>query len=111
MIKSFKSRETEDIFRARPGKLRSNVQRAARRALRRLDRAKTVQVLGMPLHTTETVSPDDTVLYNISVTNQCRICFEWRDGNAYNVEVVLNLGKSPEAPRGTGEGEGECPAD
>ena len=26
--------------------------------------------------------------YAISVNKQCRVCFEWHDGNAYNVEIV-----------------------
>ena len=106
MIKSFKSKETEDIFRARPGNLRSHAQRAARRAWRRLDRAKTVQDLGMPFHTTDAISSDDRVLYNISVSNQCRICFEWRNGNAYDVEGVVGAGRSSETR--TNDIEREC---
>ncbi len=26
--------------------------------------------------------------YSIRVNDQYRICFEWRDGNAYHVEIV-----------------------
>jgi proteic killer suppression protein len=26
--------------------------------------------------------------YSIRINQQWRICFEWRDGNAYNVEIV-----------------------
>jgi len=94
MIKSFKSNESEEIFRARADMKLSQVQRAARRALWRLDRAKTAQDFGMPQRT---VSPNETVLYNVAVGDRCRICFEWRDGDAYNVEVVIDTGRSPEA--------------
>ncbi|MCK4487878.1 MAG: type II toxin-antitoxin system RelE/ParE family toxin [Desulfobacterales bacterium] len=26
--------------------------------------------------------------YAISINKQWRVCFEWRDGNAYNVEIA-----------------------
>src|SRR5262245_26382873 len=98
MIKSFKTNESEEIFRARPALLRAAVQRVARRALQRLDRAKTVQDFGMPVQGAATVLPNETVLYNIAVGDRCRICFDWRAGDAYNVEVVIDAGRSPEAP-------------
>jgi len=26
--------------------------------------------------------------YAITINKQWRVCFEWRDGNAYNIEIV-----------------------
>jgi len=28
--------------------------------------------------------------YAITIKKQWRVCFEWRDGNAYNVEIVAH---------------------
>ena len=36
----------------------------------------------------ETLGGDRTGQYSIRVNDQWRVCFVWRDGDAYDVEVV-----------------------
>ena len=41
-----------------------------------------------PANRLEKLSGDRSGQYSIRVNNQWRICFEWIDGDAYNVEIV-----------------------
>jgi len=54
-----------------------------------LNRALTPQDLRVPpANRLEKLSGDRMGQYSIRINNQWRICFEWRDGDAYNVEIV-----------------------
>ncbi len=90
MIRSFKSKETEKIFgRQRSRKLPSEIQQIALRKLRMLNRATTLQDLRVPpANRLEKLSGDRVGQYSIRINNQWRICFEWRDSDAHNVEIV-----------------------
>ncbi|MBI2989407.1 MAG: type II toxin-antitoxin system RelE/ParE family toxin [Deltaproteobacteria bacterium] len=90
MIRSFKSRETEKIFnRQRSDRLPQDIQQVALRKLRMLNRAVTLQDLRVPpANHLEKLSDDRAGQHSIRINNQWRICFEWRDGDAYNVEIV-----------------------
>jgi proteic killer suppression protein len=92
MIKSFKSKESEEIFQQRSDRLPADVQQAALYALRMLDHARTPRDFGiLPRDDSKEFSGGGPVLYNIPVNNECRLCFEWREGDAYNVEIVTDL--------------------
>jgi toxin HigB-1 len=41
-----------------------------------------------PANRLEKLSGDRSGQYSLRVNNQWRICFEWIDGDAYNVEIV-----------------------
>ena len=41
-----------------------------------------------PANRLEKLSDDRAGQHSIRINNQWRICFEWRDGDAYNVEIV-----------------------
>ncbi len=61
----------------------------ALRKLRMLNRAVTLQDLRVPpANRLEKLSDDRAGQHSIRINNQWRICFEWRDGDAYNVEIV-----------------------
>jgi proteic killer suppression protein len=90
LIRSFKDRETKKVF-AREGshKLPQNIQQTALRKLRMLNRAITLQDLRVPpANRLEKLTGDRVGQYSIRVNDQWRICFEWRDGDAFNVEIV-----------------------
>ena len=36
----------------------------------------------------ETLKDDRTGQHSIRINDQWRICFEWKDGNAFNVEIT-----------------------
>lgn len=90
MIKTFKCKETEKIFRREYSrKLPHNIQRAAFRKLRMIDRSATLADLKIPpANMLEKLSGERKGQYSIRINDQWRICFDWVDNNALRVEVV-----------------------
>jgi len=90
MIKSFASKETEKLFnREVPKKIPKSIQQIARRKLEILDATEVLQDLRIPpSNHLEKLSGDRKGQYSIRINKQFRICFDWRDGDAYNVEIV-----------------------
>jgi len=90
MIKSFKDSETEKIFaRQRSRRLPSDIQQVALRKLRMLNNAATLDDLRVPpANRLEKLSGERAGQFSIRINDQWRICFEWRDGDAYNVEIA-----------------------
>lgn len=90
MIRNFKSKETKKIFdRQRSRKLPNEIQQVALRKLRMLNRAETLQDLRVPpANRLEPLAGDRQGQYSIRINNQWRICFQWEDGDALNVEIV-----------------------
>ncbi|MEW5872966.1 MAG: type II toxin-antitoxin system RelE/ParE family toxin [Chloroflexota bacterium] len=88
MIKSFKSKETACIFaRLRSTRLPQDIQQVSYRKLRMLNNAVTLE---------DFIFHQQTAWRSLAVTGQdsirindrWRICFEWVDGDAHNVEIV-----------------------
>ena len=90
MIRSFKDKETQKIFeRQRSRKLPSEIQQVALRKLRMLNQSSTLQELRIPpANRLERLSGDREDQYSIQINNQWRICFEWQNDDAFNVEIV-----------------------
>ena len=90
MIKSFRCKETEKLFnRQLSKKLPQDIQSVAFRKLRMLNRSNTVNDLRVPPgNHLEQLSGDRKGQYSIRINSQYRICFEWSDGDASNVEIV-----------------------
>jgi proteic killer suppression protein len=90
VIRSFTSKETENIFnRQRSRKLPPDIQQVALRKLRMLNRAVTLNDLRVPpANRLEKLSGDRAGQYSIRINQQWRVCFEWREGDAYNVEII-----------------------
>lgn len=90
MIRNFRDREAERIFhREFSRKLPQDIQQRAFRKLRMLNRAASLDDLRIPpSNRLEQLHGDRTGQYSIRVNQQWRICFEWRDGDAYAVEIV-----------------------
>jgi proteic killer suppression protein len=90
MIDSFASKETEKIFLGQISKkLPLEIQRAARRKLIYLDDAEDLQDLqAPPENKLEKLKGDRAGQYSIRINDQWRICFEWLDNKARNVEIV-----------------------
>ena len=89
MIRSFRDRETERVFRReRTRTLAPDVQRIAQRKLTVLDAAEALQDLRVPPgNRLEKLSGDREGQHSIRINNQWRICFRWHDGDA-DVEIV-----------------------
>jgi proteic killer suppression protein len=90
MIQSFKDQEAEKIFRRqRSRRLPPDIQQVALRKLRMLNRALSLQDLRVPpANRLERLSGNRAGQYSIRINDQWRICFEWREGDAVNVEIV-----------------------
>ena len=90
MIKSFKCKETQKIFKGIfSKKLPQEIQRRALINLYEIDAAANVSDLKIPpSYYLEQLSGDRKGQYSIRINQQYRICFEWQDNNAYNVEIV-----------------------
>ncbi len=90
MIKSFKDKETEKIFRGQfSRKLPQNIQRVAARKLEQLNAATVLETLCVPPgNRLEALSQDRQGQHSIRVNDQWRVCFIWRNDNAFDVEIV-----------------------
>jgi proteic killer suppression protein len=90
MIRSFKDKETEKIFsRLFSKKLPQSIQQTAYRKLRMLDNSIDLEDLRIPpANRLEKLKGDREGQYSIRINNQWRICFDWSDGDAHNVEIV-----------------------
>ncbi len=90
MIRSFASKETEWLFRRQfSRKLPQDIQRRTRMKLEILDAAEQLEDLLIPLsNRLEKLFGDRVGQQSIRINNHWRICFTWRDGDAYDVEIV-----------------------
>jgi toxin HigB-1 len=90
MIQSFKCKETEKIFgRNFSKKFPNDIQPVALRKLRMLNRATTVNDLRVPpSNRLEPLKGDRRGQHSIRINEQWRICFEWKNGDAFDVEIV-----------------------
>jgi proteic killer suppression protein len=90
MIKTFKCKETENIFhREYSKKLPPDIQRVAFRKLRMIDRSQALGDLKVPrANRLEKLSGQRKGQYSICINDQWRICFRWIDDNALDVEIT-----------------------
>ncbi len=89
MIKSFRSAETERLFRRLPDRRFRSIARPALRKLDMLDAAPDLATLAaLPGNRLERLRGDREGQYSIRINDQWRICFEWRGGDAHQVEIV-----------------------
>lgn len=90
MIKSFRDKETEKIFKRQTSqKLPFDIQRTAKKKLNILDAALSLNTLKAPPgNHLEALKDDRAGRYSIRINDQWRICFLWYDGNAFEVEII-----------------------
>jgi toxin HigB-1 len=90
MIRSFKCSETEKVYkRIISRRLPQDIQRVALRKLWLLDAAVDLKELRIPPNNRlETLSGDRKGQHSIRINRQWRICFRWRSGDAFEVEIV-----------------------
>lgn len=89
MIKSFRCKETQKIFnRDFSKKLPQRIQRLAMRKLWMVDASNNINDFRTPpSNHLEILSGNKERIYSIRINIQWRICFIWRDGDAYDVEI------------------------
>ncbi len=88
LIRTFRNRETEDIFRQiRSGRFRA-IANVAIRKLFHPHAARSLHDLRSPGNALEALKSDRAGQHSIRVNDQYRVCFAWRDGDAYDVEIT-----------------------
>lgn len=90
MIKSFKSKEAERIYQGRYSKrIPRDIQRVAARKLEMLAAATELRSLRVPpSNHLEKLKGERAGQYSVRINDQWRICFIWKAGDAYDVEIV-----------------------
>jgi proteic killer suppression protein len=90
MIKTFRDKETESIFaRQVSRKFPATLLKVAWRKLAILDAAGSLHDLRVPPgNRLEKLSGERAGQYSIRINDQWRICFQWRAGNAHEVEIT-----------------------
>ena len=90
VIKTFKGGETEKIYGRQVSlKLPRSIQQVALRKLRMLNNADNLTDLRIPPgNRLEKLRGERAGEYSIRINDQWRICFEWTDNNAFNVEIT-----------------------
>jgi toxin HigB-1 len=90
MIRSFKCKATEALFRGGPAvRHLQAVAKVAARKLDMLDYAENLRDLRAPPgNRLEALKGDRKGQHSIRVNDQWRICFVWREDGAHDVEIV-----------------------
>ena len=90
MIRSFDDKVTAALFEGhRVRTLALHVQEVARRKLKALDAAKTIEDLRMPPgNRLEKLSGDLKGQWSIRINDQWRLCFRWESGDAHDVAIT-----------------------
>ncbi len=88
MIKGFADRSTEALFQRKPRKRFRPLARVALRKLLILHAASTLNDLKVPPgNRLEKLKGDRKMQYSIRINDQWRVCFRWKGGDAYDVEM------------------------
>jgi proteic killer suppression protein len=90
MIASFRDKETERLWQSgKNRRLSADLQRRAFKKLAILNAAVTLDNLKAPPgNRLEALRGNRSGQHSIRVNDQYRVCFVWRDSNAFEVEIV-----------------------
>lgn len=90
MINNFKDKETEKIWKQTYSKkIPASIQKVALRKLFMINRAIDINDLKIPpANNLEKLKGDRIGQFSIRINDQWRICFNWHDHNAFDVEIL-----------------------
>jgi proteic killer suppression protein len=89
MIKSFANKDTQALFEGSSPRRFRAIQEVAERKLTQLDAAATLDFLRAPPgNRLEALKGDRKGQYSIQVNEQWRVCFKFRNGDVFDVEIV-----------------------
>lgn len=90
MIKTAKDKRLDTVVAGKaPKGFPADIVSRAQRRLAQLDAASTLDDLRVPpSNNLEALQGDRKGQYSIRINGQWRICFEWKDGDAFEVEIV-----------------------
>jgi toxin HigB-1 len=89
VIKSFRSNDTERLFNRERVKRFQAIEQPARRKLEMVNAAKDLRDLKVPPgNKVEKLEGDRAGQHGLRINDQWRVCFVWKDGGAYQVEIT-----------------------
>ncbi|MGH7441411.1 MAG: type II toxin-antitoxin system RelE/ParE family toxin [bacterium] len=89
MIKSFRDKSTEALFRDEVVPKLRNIERVARRKLLYLSQAGKLEDLRVPPgNHLEALKGERKGQHSIRINDQWRLCFTWSDGDASDVGIT-----------------------
>ena len=88
MIRSCRDTQTLQVLDRLPSRKFQAIQRRAEERLAQLHAATSLLDLSLPSLRLEKLAADRKGQYSIRINDQYRVCFEWRGGDAFEVEIV-----------------------
>ncbi len=88
MIRSCRDKEVRRLLDREFSRKFQGIEKTARVRLALLDVATSLRDLRLPGFHLEALKGDRKGQYSIRINDQFRICFNWHDGDAHNVEIV-----------------------
>lgn len=89
MILSFRTSQTERLFWQQSSKRFRQIEKTALRKLIHLNQARSLSDLAViPGNHLEALKGARKGQYSIRINDQYRICFVWKDSDAYEVEIT-----------------------
>lgn len=89
MIRSFRGKDAEALFNGHNVRRLVQISRVAQRKLLQLHAAHELRDLTIfPGNRLEALKGNRKGQHSIRINDQYRICFVWRDGDAFDVEIV-----------------------
>jgi len=89
VIQSFRDTDTEKLFLQQRSKRFRFIEKTALRRLIQLNQARSLRDLAaIPGNRLESLKGTRRSQHSLRINDQYRICFVWKDGDAYHVEIT-----------------------
>jgi proteic killer suppression protein len=89
VIRSFADEDTRALYQGKRVRRFESFRAQAEKRLQILRRARSLNDLrALPSNRLEALGADREGQFSIRINRQWRICFRWRTGDAYDVEIV-----------------------
>lgn len=89
VIRSYGDADTRELFEAGGNRRYRAIERVALRKLQQLNAAKRLdEMAAPPASRLEALKGERRGQHSIRINDQWRICFRWREGDAWEVEIV-----------------------
>jgi len=88
VIRTFATKDTLHLFKQQRVPRFQSIERAALRRLLLLNQARSLHDLKGPGFELEALKGKRKGQYSIRINDQWRVCFSWRSGDAFDVEVA-----------------------
>jgi proteic killer suppression protein len=89
VIRSLRDKDTEAIFQQRRVRKYQQIGSVALRRLVQIDSAEELRDLASPpANRLELLKGNRAGQYSVRINDQYRICFRWKNGHAYEVEIA-----------------------